>query len=131
MKLLLDTHTLIWSLFNNEKLSSVCALIENKDNDIFVSAASLWEIEIKNRTNPKSMPYSAEEIFSILSSYTDYVVLPITPQHIFGLKQFIEQGIHRDPFDHLLLSTALSEDLVLLTHDETINKYRGVKLLSF
>ena len=131
MKILLDTHTLLWALFDNEKLSPVSELLENTNNDIFVSVASFWELEIKHKTNPQAMPYSAQEIYSIVSSHTDFEILPISTSHIFNLGGFIEQNIHRDPFDHLLLSVALSDDLILLTHDEKINKYRGVKLLFF
>lgn len=131
MKLLLDTHSLLWSLLDDEMISNVKELILNQNNEIYVSTASLWEIEIKHSIRPDSMPFSSDEITKILESRTDFTILPIKHSHISRLHSFIEQGIHKDPFDHLLLSVAAAEDFYLLTHDEKIGKYQGVRLIQF
>ena len=128
MELLLDTHILLWALFEPERLSeSTKSLIEDMDNRIFVSMASLWEIEIKHRRRPDTMPYSAELVLGAIS-FTDFRLLPITEHHVLGLGSFLEQNIHNDPFDHLLLAASSTEQMTLLTHDENIARYHNALL---
>ena len=131
MKLLLDTHSLLWSLLDDETISNVKELINNPNNEIYVSVASLWEIEIKHSTRPDSMPFSSHEITDVLEKKTDFIILPIKQSHISLLNSFVKQSIHKDPFDHMLLSVAAAEDFYLLTHDEKIGKYQGVRLIQF
>ena len=131
MKLLLDTHSLLWTLFDNKMISRVKELIDNQGNEIYVSTASLWEIEIKHSIRPDSMPFSSDEIVDILENRTDFIILPIKQSHVSLLKTFINQGIHKDPFDHMLLSVAAAEDFYLLTHDEKIGNYQGVRFIQF
>ncbi|MCQ2800830.1 MAG: type II toxin-antitoxin system VapC family toxin [Bacilli bacterium] len=131
MKLLLDTHSLLWSLLDDEKLAGVRELIKNPSNEIYVSVASLWEIEIKHSVHPEAMPYSSEEISKVINDKADFVVLPIEQSHITSLGEIINQGIHKDPFDHLLLAVAKANNMVLLTHDDKINQYHGVNILFY
>lgn len=131
MKLLLDTHTLLWALSNDDKIESVKEIINNLTNEIFVSAASLWEIEIKHNIRPESMPFSAKKIVEIINNSTDFIILPIDQNNICSLDMIIKQGIHKDPFDHLLLATAASSNLKLLTHDEKIGQYKGIDLYQY
>ena len=77
------------------------------------------------------MPFSAKTIFDLISNSTDYNLLPITHEYVFALKDIMKQNIHRDPFDHMILSTALVNNLILLTHDDKMGKYSGVKTLLF
>ena len=97
------------------------------DNRIFVSMASLWEIEIKHRRRPDTMPYSAELVLGAIS-FTDFRLLPITEHHVLGPGSFLEQSIHNDPFDHLLLAASSTEQMTLLTHDENIARYHNALL---
>lgn len=131
MKLLLDTHTLLWTLSNDNKIESVKDIINNLANEIYVSTASLWEIEIKHNLRPDSMPFSAKEIVNIINNFTDFIILPVDQNSICFLDTIIQQGIHKDPFDHLLLATAFSNQLKLLTHDEKISQYEGIDLLKY
>mgnify|MGYP002522927766 CR=1 FL=1 len=131
MKLLLDTHSLLWALLDDQMISSVKELINNQNNEIFVSTASLWEIEIKHSMRPDTMPFSSDEIVDVLEKRTDFTILPVKQSHISRLNSFINQGIHKDPFDHMLLSVAAAEDIYLLTHDEKTGKYQGVRLIQF
>ena len=131
MKILLDTHSLLWSLLDDQMIAGVKDLINNQNNEIFVSTASLWEIEIKHSIRPESMPFSSSEIVDVLKNRTDISILPIKQSHVALLNSFITQGFHKDPFDHMLLSVAASEDFYLLTHDEKIGKYQGVRLIQF
>ena len=131
MKLLLDTHSLLWSLLDDKMIANVKELINNQNNEIFVSSASLWEIEIKHSVRPDTMPFFSDEIVNIIENRTDFEILPVTQSHISRLNFFVKQGIHKDPFDHMLLAVAAAEDLYLLTHDEKIGKYQGVRLIQF
>ena len=128
MRILLDTHTLLWALYAPENLSQEAkALLENRENDIFVSTASLWEIENKHVKHPELIIYGAKEVLEDIAK-TDYAVLPIAPNHITGLSAFMSQKIHKDPFDHLLMAVAVAEGMLLLTRDDTIASYQGVPL---
>ena len=126
MNVLLDTHSLLWALYFPGNLGKrAFEVIGNESNDIYVSAASLWEIEIKHQKRPDSMPYSAAEVREAIGR-AGYRIIPIAPRHIESLGRFISQNIHNDPFDHLLLATAFADQLTLLTHDSVLPSYRGV-----
>ena len=131
MELLLDTCTLLYACFDDQRLpKNIKEMIADSDNDIFVSMASLWEIAIKNAKRPESMPYSAEEICDALSN-ADYSILPIHYSHFFLLKDIIHEQIHQDPFDHLLIAIAKSKDFHIVTCDEFIQKYNGIKVIAY
>jgi PIN domain nuclease of toxin-antitoxin system len=125
MKFLLDTHILIWGLQENERLShQIKELIDNEDNEIYISAASIWEIAIKSSLNKLNL--SADEIVAALQD-SDYLQLPITFGHTAKTAHLPHH--HNDPFDRILIAQALVENLTLVTHDEKIKKY-DVSLLS-
>lgn len=131
MELLLDTCTFLYACFDDERLpENIKDIISNPDNDVFVSMASLWEIAIKNAKRPESMPYTAEDICNALAD-TDYSLLPIHYSHFFSLKDIINEQIHQDPFDHLLIAVAKSEKFHLITCDENIEKYSGIKVIAY
>lgn len=129
MNVLLDTHALLWALYFPDNLGEQAkAIISDPSNDVVVSTASLWEIEIKHAKKPDLMPYSAKEILAGCER-AGYSIMSVKPEHILLLASFMDQGIHNDPFDHLLLSTARCEGLMLLTHDELMERYQGVAAL--
>ena len=131
MRVLLDTHTLLWILFNPTNIDEkVIDIVTNYKNDICVSVVSLWEIEIKHLKRPDTMPYSAKEIKSAIEK-AGFRLFPIRSEHIDKLSFIIEQKIHQDPFDHLLLSTSLYEQCALLTHDKEVRNYRGVMIIDY
>ena len=132
MELLLDTHTLLWALLEPEKLpDDVKTAIEDINNDIFISTASLLEIEIKHDKNDKLMPYSALDIYNAIIEHADYILLDIRPEYLFKLKEIKDKGIHKDPFDHLLLNTAKIEGFYLVTCDKNIQMYKGISIISY
>ena len=129
MEYLLDTNTLLRALFNDEKISDKTRnIIANEKNQIFVSIVSIWEIELKHNKHPDLMPYNAKDIINALV-YTDYIVLPVRYEYLVELKQVIDLNSHKDPFDHLLIATALEESMTLITSDETILKYPIISTL--
>ena len=119
MRLLLDTHALIWGLTSPERLPDVVrAAIRSRDNQIFVSVASLWEIAIKMRIGKLNAP---ADLLDLVNADPDYEMLPILPQHAWRVRQL--PLLHRDPFDQLLIAQALVEDLAIVTHDRAISGY--------
>ena len=128
MELLLDTCSLLWALFDDNKLSKQARdLLENDDNDVYISVASLWEIAVKNLKHPDLMPYSLDDIYNIIVNYTDFMILPIRPNHLLVLDGIIKQNIHQDPFDHIIIATSQVENLSLITCDSNIKRYQDVK----
>ena len=127
MELLLDTNILLWALFDDDHLSKEFKnLISDEANDIYVSMASLWEIEIKHCKNPTLMPYSIKDVFNVIMGGTDFILLGIKPEYLFSLNKEICSGIHNDPFDHVLLATAAVEKVKLLTSDHVLKDYNNL-----
>ena len=119
MKFLLDTHILIWSLQNNNHLSQqIRDIINNIDNEIYVSAASIWEIAIKSSINKLNL--SVEKVVETLHD-SDYFPLPITFSHSAKITQL--PYYHNDPFDRILIAQTLVEKLTFITHDHKIKQY--------
>ena len=119
MKLLLDTHILLWWLNDDDKLSEKARqLIENPDTDIYVSHSSLWEIQIKVMTGKLNA-----ELEIIIQQLTknNFKQLPSHANHFLALAKLPQH--HQDPFDRMLISQALSEPLHLITHDKTVSLY--------
>lgn len=126
MRILLDTHVALWAIADTAKLpDDVIKLLESKDNDVFYSMASVWEVAIKHRLKPEHMPIS-EEMFVELCEQTGFRQFPIEAEHIFMIKTLVrseDAPKHNDPFDRMLLAQAKYEDLKLMTHDSMISLY--------
>lgn len=121
MKLLLDTHILLWIAGQPEKLTeSTRSLLTTPENSLFFSAASIWEIVIKlgiGRDDFKVDPYRLRKML-VVHGYTE---LPITAEH--ALKVVSLPLLHKDPFDRLLLAQARTEGMMLLTVDAAVGQY--------
>jgi PIN domain nuclease of toxin-antitoxin system len=119
MKLLLDTHILLWWLDDDKKLSEFGRqFIQNPDNDVYVSHASLWEIQIKNMSG--KLNASVETIIQQLP-VNNFQQFSVHTDHILNLAKLPPH--HQDPFDRMLVSQALSEPLHLITHDKNVSLY--------
>lgn len=115
---LLDSHALLWWLSDDPKLpDAVRAIISEPKNEIFVSAASTWEITIKRQLGKLTL---AESITSLMED-EGFQALPITL--VEGEIAGELPSIHRDPFDRMLIAQAMQNDLVLLSNDQHIRKY--------
>lgn len=126
MEILLDTHILLWALTNNPKLPrKALDLIQNKDNDIYYSVASIWEATIKYAIRPDNMPISGKA----LSEYcrkAGYRVLAIREEHVHMLESLHRSPKaprHNDPFDRVMIAQAKAEQFVFLTHDSMLPFY--------
>jgi PIN domain nuclease of toxin-antitoxin system len=115
---LLDTHILLWWLFDDKRLTNkIRDLIESPDNQIFVSIISVWEIIIKKSLNKLIAPDNLEEVLQ----NDNFDILPVDIKHVLYLENLPYE--HSDPFDRLLISQCLSEDLIFITDDKIIRKY--------
>ena len=120
MKYLLDTHTLIWLIEASPKVSDEIKQKLNFSNGVFLSSVSLWEIAIKTNLGKLKLASPFSKLLLDLRK-TDIVILQIEDEYLKRLSSL--PLIHKDPFDRLLISTALMEDLTIVTADENIQKY--------
>ena len=128
MRLLLDTHVLVWALAAPERLSvRGRALIGDPENEIFVSVVSLWEIGIKRATGRAGAPPIPASTSHELALQAGYQILTVSAQHAIHVEN-LEQ-FHGDPFDRLLVAQALSEPAFLLTHDRILAAYSDTMIL--
>lgn len=127
MRLLLDTHIALWAITDSPKLSAQARnLILSPENEIYVSAASVWEIAIKHSLGRHTIPISGEKARRHFAD-AGYLPLPITDQHAAAVETL--PSIHADPFDRMLVAQALTEPLKLVTHDATVAGYSDGILL--
>ena len=128
MKLLLDTHILLWAAGHPEKLSeSTRTLLTTPENSLFFSAASIWEIVIKlglGREDFKVDPYRLRKMLAA-HGYTE---IPVTTEH--ALRVDTLPLLHKDPFDRMLLAQARTEGMLLLTCDASISQYKESVLVN-
>lgn len=121
MGYILDTNALIFYLYNPEQLSKAAVdIVHNEDNKIYVSIVSLWEIAIKTSIGKLEIANSMEEIAGICLKYK-IEMLAINPGHLDWIANLPQ--IHGDPFDRLIISQALAENLTIVTKDSIIPKY--------
>ena len=121
MKYLLDTHAIIWLIEDSPKMSSkIKEIIKRPENNIYLCAISLWEIAIKINLGKLKLDLSFNELlFNIKNS--DFDILQIGDKHLQGF--LVLPFLHKDPFDRLIISSALAEGLTIVTIDENIQKY--------
>ena len=128
-KFIIDTHYLIWAMKDPTKISKKALnIIENPNNKIYVSLASLWEIAIKQKIGKIQLLASLEN-FKADVEKIGIVWLPILDTHIFATMQLQLHQTHKDPFDRLIISQAKQEDLTIITDDGKFNLYPEIKLL--
>lgn len=117
---LLDTHTLLWFLRDSPQLSKKALEIITTENKVYVSIASLWEIAIKKSIGKLEFEHSIEKIAELCHE-KDILILQIQPKYFDKVIKL--PNIHNDPFDRLIISQAIIENLVIITKDTIIPKY--------
>ena len=123
MKLLLDTHTLLWWWGDDSRLSKRAAeAIADEDNTVLISAASAWEIATKHRIG--KLPGSERTVteFNALIISDGFTHLPVTYGHAIKAGGFLIE--HRDPFDRMLAAQAMIEGATLVTNDAAMKLFR-------
>ena len=122
MRLLLDTHALLWWFTDDPRLSAKARdLIGDLDNEILVSAASAWEIATKHRLGKLQEASEAVSRFDELVAADGFTHLPIS--HLHGLRAGAYRAPHRDPFDRMLAAQAELESLPLITLDPAFEQF--------
>jgi PIN domain nuclease of toxin-antitoxin system len=123
MKLLLDTHVLLWAAAAPERLTPYArALLEDPDNQPIFSAASLWEITIKKALGRGDFDVDARALRHGLLD-NGYLELPVGGEHAVAVDAL--PAIHKDPFDRILVAQAIVESVTLLTADAIVARYPG------
>ena len=124
MKYLLDTHTLLWGLYNSSDLShEVIKILSNET--CFISIASLWEMAIKSSLGKLNLSQPIPVIYSTCKEY-GIEMIPVKPEHCQTVISL--PFIHKDPFDRMIIAQAKEENLTILTKDTYIPMY-GVNTL--
>ncbi len=125
MKLLLDTHTLIWAIYTSKKLSAVASKnIADPENAILVSAASAWEVATKCRLGRLPEAEWLERDFTEALDDAGYEILSISADH--ALRAGRLPGAHQDPFDRMFAAQALSLDIPIISNDAKLDSF-GVR----
>ena len=126
MNLLLDTHTLIWLLEGDNQLSKkAIEVIENPENSSFISSATLWEMAIKISIGKLTMSISSQELPKLIWE-NGIEILPLEVEHY--LKVSCLPFHHNDPFDRIIISQALLEQMVIVGKDQHFQAY-GVQII--
>ena len=119
---LLDTHTALWWAAGSSRLSEPAKdIIKSKDNTIFLSVVSVWEAAIKSALGKMPLPGKPGPFFEALAQRSSFTVLPVHLSHAAGVHSL--PPVHRDPFDRLLISQAMVENLVLISDDQVFKDY--------
>jgi PIN domain nuclease of toxin-antitoxin system len=118
LRLLLDTHALLWALLAPRRLSPTAAdAIEDAANDVFVSVVSTWEIEVKRAKGKLPIPTPLRDALA----EQRFKTLPVTLRDVLAVESLPRH--HRDPFDRMLIAQAQLEDMTLVTSDREVRHY--------
>jgi PIN domain nuclease of toxin-antitoxin system len=124
VRLLLDTHLLIWAADSIERVPTIArTLMADLENELLFSVASIWEVAIKRGLNRADFQVDARMLRRGLLD-NGYNELPILSEHAVAIDTL--PPIHKDPFDRLLIAQAMVEGITLLTDDVTVARYPGL-----
>lgn len=121
MKALLDTHTFLWAISDDPRLSRWAQKTFTGPNDLWLSVASIWEILIKVQTGRLPLPEPAGPYVVRKLGENRIEVLPIKLDHVLAIEKLAEH--HRDPFDRILIAQSTEENLPLITADPIFERY--------
>ena len=128
MRILLDTHVLIWAATEPERLSSACReAIEDGANEVYVSSVSAWEIAIKQSLGKLELPRPAEEWLPEVVRASGFEALGVDLESALRVRGM--PWHHRDPFDRLLIAQAVQQRLTFATRDAKLAEY-GIAILA-
>ncbi len=122
MKILLDTHAFIWLDSQPEKLSKkAIEVCQDTSNELYLSMASLWEMQIKAQLGKLELNISLEEMLALQQQENDLKVLNFSLAHIYQLQSLPFH--HNDPFDRIIIAQSILENMTLISVDEKLNAY--------
>ena len=126
MKILLDTHLLIWFFGGDEQLPlEARELIADEKNKIYYSILSVWEVEIKHKSHPDRLSMTGERFLNHCEKL-GFTQVPLSLEYILEVKNLVRRENtprHRDPFDRLMICQAIVEGMTFMTHDARIAEY--------
>ena len=132
MKLLADTHIIIWALLNSERLPDQARrLLSDPENEIYFSSVSVWEIAMKHAAHPKELPFTGGTFYE-LCLQSGFRLSEADIRHVLAFESLRRaQGapVHKDPFDRLLIAQAKAEQMRFLTHDSLLADYLDADIL--
>ena len=124
MNFLLDTHILIWAAISPHKIPpELASLLSDPSNHLHFSSASIWEISIKESLGKRDFQVSSNKLHEGLVE-NGYKEIKVSSLHAMGVIKL--PFIHRDPFDRILVATAIWENIPLLTNDSTLSPYHSL-----
>lgn len=122
MKVLLDTHVIVWALEDSPRLPLyIRDMLIDENTEIYISVVSLWEIAIKHKKQPNTMPFSASQIREFCQR-AGYIFLSLNLDNITVYEKN-DFSAHLDPFDQILVAQSATHNMRLLTHDSALKKY--------
>lgn len=122
MKLLLDTHVFIWWDSEPGKLSArAFELCQDLENQLILSVASLWEIQIKSQLGKIKLKIPLAKLVEGQQNSNGLSLMPVNATHVYALGNL--PSVHKDPFDRLIVAQARVESLCLISHDTILKKY--------
>jgi PIN domain nuclease of toxin-antitoxin system len=128
VNVLLDTHVFIWLDSKPEKLSKLALdICQDRTNELHLSMVSIWEMQIKNQLGKLHFEVPISEMVNVQKQENDLRIMGIEMEHIFRLKDL--PAHHNDPFDRLLLSQSLENNIPIISADTKFEKYSEVTVL--
>ena len=124
MRVLLDTHVLLWALADDPKLSGKARTLIDNAAEIYVSVATFWEMAIKVGLGKLNVDLEEIRQYCIESGFIE---LPVSAEHAIAVKDL--EPHHRDPFDRIIVATAMSEPMKLMTADPIMARYTSLAIL--
>lgn len=122
MNLLLDSHTFLWWADDPDRLSkNATAALTLSENKLFLSVASIWEIEIKVYAGKLKLREALSDMVNREVTKNQFNLLPVTENHVYALKSL--PPIHKDPFDRILIAQALTMSATLISADKIVSQY--------
>lgn len=126
MKLLLDTHVLLWFCSGDKRLSQEARdIIADDENEIYYSIISIWEVEIKHKAHPDRISMSGERLLQHCQRL-EFIQVPLDIDHILVVKTLTRKPDtppHRDLFDRLMICQAVVDNMLFITRNERIAEY--------
>lgn len=120
--LLLDTQIFIWAYAKSRALPKrISDALDDENNQLYLSAASSWEMQIKEQIGKLNLPSDAESFIELEMALNNIQLLPIGNRYVWTLKQLPLH--HRDPFDRMIIAQAIADDLTLISADRIFIKY--------
>lgn len=125
MKYLLDTHVFLWMLLHTDKLSKkVYNVLEDSGKEIYLSAISLWEIAIKHQLRKLDLGGVDIRLLPNVAAQSDVKIITPEPYDFITYSELPLKKEHRDPFDRLLINTAIRNNLILISKDKKFEQYK-------